>query len=157
MAFRDGGRGDKLAATSQRGSLQEFERMAWFTNRKPNGQPKRNLFRRLLGRAAEKSSGERIPEKRHAHRVDLSAPVFVYGSINGEPFSEISKTLDVCVKGALVATDVRVVPGQRVLLTNLQTERDLKCRVVRVDVGRKAAALEFLEPCPGFWCIEFGS
>lgn len=87
----------------------------------------------------------------------LSAPVFVYGSIRGEPFSEISNTLDVCVKGALVAISVRVVPGQRVLLTNLQTQRDLKCRVVRIDARRKAAALEFLEPCPGFWCIDFAS
>jgi hypothetical protein len=157
MAFGDGMRGDKLAASSQRGSLQEFKRMAWFTNRRPNGQPKRSLFRRLLGRAAEKSSRERIPEKRHAHRVDLSAPVFVYGSINGEPFSEISKTLDVCVKGALVATSVDMVPEQRVLLTNLQTQRDLECRVVRIDAHRGAAALEFLEPCPGFWCIDFAS
>jgi hypothetical protein len=87
--------------------------------------------------------------------VNLNAPVFLYGSINGEPFSEISKTLDVCVKGALVAIHVRVVPGQRVLLTNLQTQQDLKCRVVRIDAQRRAAALEFLEPCPSFWCIDF--
>jgi hypothetical protein len=145
----------RLAPTSQLRSLSESQRMAWFTKRRPVGQSKRSVFRWLLGRAARKSSDGRILGKRWAHRVDLSAPVFVYGSINGEPFSEISKTLDVCVKGALVAIDVSVVPEQRVLLTNLQTQRDLKCRVVRIDVHRRAAALEFLEPCPGFWCIDF--
>ena len=89
--------------------------------------------------------------------MDLIMPVFVYGSINGEPFSEISETLDVSVKGALVAINVGVVPEQRVLLTNLQTQRDLKCRVVRIDGHKRAAALEFLEPCPSFWCIDFAS
>ena len=107
-------------------------------------------------RASERFS-DRILVKRRAHRVDLSAPVFVYGSINGEPFSEISKTLDVCVQGALVAINVGVVPEQRVLLTNLQTQQDLKCRVVRIDARRRVAALEFLEPCPSFWCIDFAS
>lgn len=131
--------------------------MGWFTERRPVGQSERNLFRWFLGNAARKSSGDRILGKRWAHRVDLSAPVFVYGSINGEPFSEISKTLDVSVNGALVAINVRVVPEQRVLMTNLQTQQDLKCRVVRIDTHRRAVALEFLEPCPGFWCIDFAA
>lgn len=153
----EGMRRDRLADTSPPGSFSELQRMAWFTKRRSVGQPKRSLFRELPGNAAQKSPDGYTLAKRRAHRVDLSAPVFVYGSIKGEPFSEISKTLDVCVKGALVAIKVRVVPEQRVLLTNLQTGQDLKCRVVRIDARRRAAALEFLEPCPGFWGIEFGS
>ena len=60
-----------------------------------------------------------------------------------------------CATGALVAVRARVFPEQRILLTNLQTQQDLKCRVVRVDPKRKAAALEFLEPSPTFWRIDF--
>jgi hypothetical protein len=131
--------------------------MAWFTKRRSGRQSKRHVFQWPLGRAAQKSSRSRIPGKRRAHRVDLNVPVFVYGSIDGEPFSEISRTLDVCVKGALVDINVRLVPEQRVLLTNLQTQQDLKCRVVRIDKHGRAAALEFLEPCPRFWRIDFAS
>jgi hypothetical protein len=131
--------------------------MAWLRKRRAERQSKWNFFRWLLGHEAPKSAGNRNPEKRRAHRVDLRVPVFLYGSMNGEPFSEISKTLDVCVKGALVSVNLRVIPYQRLLLTNLQTERDLKCRVVRVDTHRRAIALEFLEPCPDFWCVDFVS
>jgi hypothetical protein len=87
--------------------------------------------------------------------VDLSAPVFLYGSMEGEPFSEYSETIDVSIHGALVVVRAGVFPAQRILLTNLQTQQDLKCRVVRIDNNRNAAALEFLEPCPRFWCIDF--
>ena len=93
--------------------------------------------------------------KRRAHRVGLNAPVFLYGSLKGEPFSEVSETIDVCANGALVTVRARVFPEQRLLLTNLQTQQDLKCRVVRVDPKRKAAALEFLDPSPSFWRIDF--
>jgi len=110
-----------------------------------------------MGWFAKRKPGDRVLGKRKAQRVDLSAPVFVYGSINGEPFSEISQTLDVCIKGALLIINVRLVPEQRVLLTNLQTQQDVKCRVVRIDNHRMAAALEFLEPCPRFWRIDFAS
>jgi hypothetical protein len=75
--------------------------------------------------------------------------------LKGEPFSEYSETIDVCVHGALVAVNARVFPHQRILLTNLQTQQDLKCRVVRIDSRRNTAALEFIEPCPRFWRIDF--
>ena|SRR5215472_6852252 len=150
-------RRDRLSNTTQPASFSELQRMAWFTKRSPLGQSKRILFGWVLGHPAQKAQSNRVPGKRRAHRVNLSAPVFLYGAINGEPFSEMSKTLDVCVNGALVAINVRVFPEQRILLTNLQTERDLKCRVVRIDARKKTAALEFLEPCPAFWCIEFAS
>jgi hypothetical protein len=130
--------------------------MGWFAKRRSTGQSKGQLFRSLLGRAAWKTAVNRGLGKRRAHRVDLSAPVFLYGSMNGEPFSEYSETIDVCVNGALVPLNARLFPEQRVLLTNLQTQQDLKCRVVRIDIRRRAAALEFLEPCPQFWCIDFG-
>jgi hypothetical protein len=89
--------------------------------------------------------------------VCLAAPVFLYGLINGQPFFGYSETIDVCTNGALVGTNAPLLPEQRILLTNMQTQQDLKCRVVRIDKHGRAAALEFLEPCPRFWCIEFAS
>jgi PilZ domain len=131
--------------------------MAWFANRKSAEQSKWHLFRWPLGHAGPEMSGHRGLGKRRAHRVDLNAPVFLYGSMKGEPFFECSETIDVSIHGALVAVHARVFPAQNILLTNLQTQQDLKCRVVRIDDNRNAAALEFLEPCPRFWCIDFAS
>jgi hypothetical protein len=125
--------------------------MAWITNRISYMHSKR---RWSIGRDASSDCGL---GKRRAHRVDLSAPVFLYGSMNGEPFAACSETFNVCVSGALVSTSARLFPEQRVLMTNLQTEQDVKCRVVRIDRHRIAAALQFLESCPRFWCIDFAS
>lgn len=129
--------------------------MGWFANRKTAGQSKWNLFRWPLVHLVLEAGSDRRLGKRRAHRVDLNAPVFLYGSMKGEPFSEYCETIDVSVHGALVAVRAPVFPMQRILLTNLQTQQDLKCRVVRIDNKRSAAALEFLEPCPRFWCIDF--
>lgn len=129
--------------------------MAWFTNRKATGQSKRHFFRWPFGNAARPERDHRDLGKRRSHRMGLHARVFLYGSLKGEPFSECSDTIDVCIHGALVPVKARVVPEQRVLLTNLHTQRDLECRVVRVDKKRNAAALEFVEPCPQFWSIGF--
>jgi hypothetical protein len=131
--------------------------MAWFANRISTGQSQRHLFRWRFGHAGRETSREGGLGRRRAHRVDLHAPVFLYGSMKGEPFSEHSETIDVCANGALVAVNARVFPEQRILLTNLQTQQDLKCRVVRIDKHRIAAAVEFLEPCPRFWCIDFAA
>jgi PilZ domain len=125
--------------------------MAWITNRIPYSRSKR---RWSIGRDASSGCGL---GRRRAHRVDLSAPVFLYCSTNGEPFAVCSETFNVSVNGALVRTNARLFPEQRVLLTNLQTEQDVKCRVVRIDRHRIAAALEFMESCPRFWCIDFAS
>lgn len=120
---------------------------------KPNIQAA--SFRGGVRRCGSETSPHRDIEKRRAHRVDLNAPVFLYGSADGEPFTDYSETIDVCSDGALVAINARLSPEQRILLTNLQTGQDLKCRVVRVDNHLQVAAVEFLEACPLFWCIEF--
>jgi hypothetical protein len=149
--------GIEWAAISKLKSVPELPRMAWFAKRKSAGQSKWRLFRWPLELAAPETSGRRGLGKRRAHRVDLHAPVFLYGSMTGEPFFECSETIEVSIHGALVAVHARLFPAQRILLTNLQTQQDLKCRVVRIDNNRSAAALEFLEPCPRFWCIDFAT
>lgn len=129
--------------------------MSWFTNRVTAGQSKPRVVPWRFGRAARETAGDTGLGRRRAHRVNLNAPVFLYGSMNGEPFSEYSETIDVSTNGALVGINARLVPEQRILLTNLQTEQDLQCRIVRIDNHKIVAALEFLESCPRFWCIEF--
>jgi hypothetical protein len=131
--------------------------MAWFTNRLAVGRSQAYLFPRRLGRAAREGSSDRGLGRRRAHRVNLNAPVFLYSSTDGGPFSEYSETVDVSVNGALVAVNARLIPEQRILLTNLQTEEELQCRIVRIDRHKIVAALEFLESCPRFWCIDFTS
>jgi hypothetical protein len=44
------------------------------------------------------------------------------------------------------------------MVTNLQTNEDALCRVARLvrgSDGRTFAALEFVQPAPRFWAIEF--
>ena len=127
--------------------------MAWFTKRKMAGQSRWHILRWPFGNAGRPAGVYRELGKRRSHRMGLHASVFLYGSLKGEPFSECSDTIDVCIHGALVPVTARVFLEQRVLLTNLHTQRDLECRVVRIDKKRNAAALEFIEPCPQFWSI----
>jgi hypothetical protein len=132
--------------------------MALPPNRKSASESRWRLFRWPFTNAQPNrpaTASRRDLGKRRAHRVGLNAPVFLYGSLRGEPFAEVSETIDVCSNGALIAVSARVFPEQKILLTNLQTQQDLKCRVVRIDAKRKAAALEFLDPCPSFWRIVF--
>lgn len=115
-------------------------------------------WRSELRREARNARRARRAEKRHAHRVMAATPVLVYGWVKGQPFAENAKTINVSAQGGLVPIAARVVLSQRLLVTNLQTEKDVRCRVARVVQtleGETLAGLEFLEPSPLFWCIEF--
>jgi hypothetical protein len=97
-------------------------------------------------------------ERRRGSRVALDAPVFVYGWLEDEPFSENTETLNVGELGGLIPLSVKVVPSQELVLTNLQTEQDVRCRVARAmtgEDGRTLAGLTFLQGSPSFWQIEF--
>jgi hypothetical protein len=92
--------------------------------------------------------------------VLATTPVFIYGRIENasEPFAENTKTINVSARGGLVPLAARVLPAQKLMVTNLQTGQDLLCRVARVQRTRGAETLiglEFLEPAPLFWSIEF--
>lgn len=97
-------------------------------------------------------------DRRHGSRVALDAPVFVYGWLEDEPFSENTETLNVGELGGLIPLSVKVVPSQELVLTNLQTEQDMRCRVARAmtgEDGRTLAGFTFLQASPSFWQIEF--
>ena len=99
-------------------------------------------------------------DRRRSYRVGLTAPVFVYGWLAGEPFSESTETLNVSAKGGLIRVSGTVIPSQEVILTNLQTNEDLTCRVsrlARTKDGTIVAGLHFLQASPNFWQIDFVS
>jgi hypothetical protein len=105
----------------------------------------------------------RTPEqkdRRRGYRVALATPVFVYGWIVDEPFSENTETLNVSAVGGLIPLSAIVIPSQELILTNLQTNEDLPCRVarsVKAEDGKILAGLEFLKRAPNFWQIDFVS
>ena len=99
-------------------------------------------------------------EKRRGQRVPATLPVFVYGRIQGEPFAELTETANISAQGGLVALSVELSRSQTLLVTNLQTNEDLACRVARMvktKAGKTLVGVEFLHSCPRFWTIDFTS
>ena len=111
-----------------------------------------------LGREARATT--RLPpgEKRRAHRVNASMPVLVYGHSAHAPFAEPATTANVSRTGGLVGLSTHVIRFQKLVITNLQTNEDAICRVARFiqnDDGHNFVALEFVQPAPHFWAIDF--
>jgi len=107
-----------------------------------------------LGRQAREAVPRYIPEQRRAPRAAAAMPVLLYGRLGDEPFQEHTETIDVSAHGGLVPISAEVTCAQKLLLTNLQTNEELACRVARVvrtQQGKILAGLEFLQPSPRFW------
>jgi hypothetical protein len=97
---------------------------------------------------------ELLVDQRRAQRLPIILPVQVYGSLDDVPFSENTETINVSACGGLVPISAGVVRAQKLILTNLQTDQDLTCRVARLirsERGQVLAGLEFLQSAPGFW------
>jgi hypothetical protein len=95
-----------------------------------------------------------LDDQRRAQRLPIYLPVQVYGKLDGVPFSENTETINVSACGGLVPISAAVVRAQKLILTNLQTDQDLTCRVARLirsERGQVLAGLEFLHSAPGFW------
>ena len=95
-----------------------------------------------------------LHDKRRAQRLPIAMPVLVYGYVDDEPFAENTESINVSVRGGLVAISANVSCWQKVVLTNLQTDEDLECRIVRLiksGTGQILAALEFPDVEPRFW------
>jgi hypothetical protein len=95
-----------------------------------------------------------LDDQRRAQRLPIYLPVQVYGKLDGEPFSENTETINVSACGGLVPISASIVRAQKLILTNLQTDQDLTCRVARLirsERGQVLAGLEFLQSAPGFW------
>lgn len=99
-------------------------------------------------------------DRRRSHRIALTTPVFVYGWLADEPFSESTETLNVSGNGGLIRLPGEVIPSQELILTNLQTSEDMTCRVARTartKDGAILAGLHFRRASPTFWQIDFVS
>ena len=93
-------------------------------------------------------------EQRRGRRVRAGMPVLLYGRLADEPFQEETQTIDVSSHGGLFPISAPVVPSQKLVLTNLETNDDLACRVarlIRTEQGTTLAAVEFLQPSLRFW------
>ena len=110
--------------------------------------------RRPLSRTPEQK------DRRRSSRVALATPVFVYGWLADEPFAENTETLNVSAAGGLIQLSAKVIPSQELIITNLQTNEDLACRVARsigTENGKTLAGLDLLLASPSFWQIDFVS
>ena len=80
--------------------------------------------------------------------------IFLYGRLADEPFQEPTQTIDVSSHGGLFPIAAPVVESQKLILTNLETNDELACRVarlIRIENGKTLAAVEFLQPSLRFW------
>jgi hypothetical protein len=113
-------------------------------------------FWRWLRRAAGRTDSHapvRV-EQRRGRRVRASMRILLYGRLADEPFQEHTDTIDVSSHGGLFPISTPVVESQKLILTNLETNDDLACRVarlVRTEHGTTLAAVEFLQPSLRFW------
>ena len=96
---------------------------------------------------------------RRSQRVVARVRVLVRRATDADGFmSEVSHTLVVNAHGALIALAMKVQPNELVAIKNCHSAEERRSRVVLV--GEEAAsqnevAIEFLEPAPYFWHIDF--
>jgi hypothetical protein len=97
-------------------------------------------------------------DRRRSRRWVLDVSLYVYGHGPGdEPFHEEAHTLIVNANGALLLLSVPVFKGQRLLLTNLLTEREQECRVVFLGTQHSRTVetgVAFPRTNPDFWRLH---
>jgi hypothetical protein len=97
--------------------------------------------------------------RRRSMRVLLSVPILVTGkNSRNEDFQEETRTLVVNAHGALIALGALVTAGQEITLHNKATRESRVCRVVHAgnaNAGKIQLGIEFLQPAPTFWQIDF--
>ena len=77
-----------------------------------------------------------------------------YGRLGDEPFFEPTETINVSARGGLIPISAGVARQQELVLTNMQTEEELLCRVARLirsERGQMLVGLEFVQSAPSFW------
>lgn len=109
--------------------------------------------------SVEKQQLQLDPGRRRSMRVLLSVPIQVSGKTrDNEDFQEETRTLVVNAHGALISLAAKVVAGQQITVHNKATRKTLNCRVVYLGnpaAGKIQMGVEFTEPCPSFWQIDF--
>jgi hypothetical protein len=100
---------------------------------------------------------EATSEKRRSERLKLSVPVIVMTeTLEHVKVQEVTHTIVVNAHGGLLKLKMEVLVGQPVMVVNLQTNLEKRCRVVRVEQlpGEEfGIAFEFEKPAPEFWSV----
>jgi hypothetical protein len=96
---------------------------------------------------------------RRSQRVAARIRVQVRRQTDNDSFmSEVSYTLVVNAHGALIALAMKVQPNELLAIKNWNTAEERQSRVVRVGEeadSQNEVAVEFTEPAPHFWHIDF--
>jgi hypothetical protein len=96
---------------------------------------------------------------RRSERVVARVRVQVRKQTDGDGFmSEVCYTLVVNVHGALLGLAMKVQSGDLLVIKNIVSGEETHSRVVRVskeDPKQNQVAVEFAEPTPHFWHIDF--
>jgi hypothetical protein len=94
-------------------------------------------------------------------RVSIAIPVRVSGNPTGNaPLDEVTETLLVNSRGALITLSVPVAKGQKLSLVNMRTHVEIACTVVntRADIktkGKTEVGVAFDQPMPRYWGLFF--
>jgi hypothetical protein len=98
-------------------------------------------------------------EKRRSERVKLSVPMIVTTkTLDDEQAQEVTCTITVNAHGGLFKLKMELQVGQPIILTNMKTNVEQRCRVVRVEhlPGPEfGVAFEFESAAPEFWPVDF--
>jgi len=113
----------------------------------------------VLPKEQQKAAWTADPGRRRSMRVLLSVPIHVKGKgTDGKDFAEETRTLVVNAHGALISLAARVATGQTITLGNKATQQTIESRVVYLgnpQAGKTQMGVEFTNPCPSFWQIDF--
>jgi hypothetical protein len=99
-------------------------------------------------------SGIQVAPVRRTQRVQIAMPVLV----RGRQFEEATSTVAVNAHGCLVMLKTPVLREDLVSLVNPKTAEELPSRVVSLgkpEEGKIPVGIEFGEPSPLFWKINF--
>jgi hypothetical protein len=107
----------------------------------------------------EKQSWVSDPGRRRSMRVLLSVRISVRGkTAKNQEFNEETRTLVVNAHGALISLAAPVVANQKVFVSNSVTRQTQECQIVylgNTQAGKAQMGVEFLNPSPTFWQIDF--
>ena len=100
----------------------------------------------------------RIPRSR---RVTIAMPLRVVVNGNeGAQVEELTQTLLVGARGALIALAAPVKKGQRLRIVHLSSGNETECTVLSTakdmkDKGKMEVGIAFDEPIPHYWGLHF--
>ena len=101
----------------------------------------------------------RSSNQRRSQRVMLAVKILITGvRLDGQPFSQETRTSVVNAHGAQLLLAVKVSLGQLLTVRNLNSQQELKFAVVDVGPaqdGEFQVGIEFLAPTPRFWRVGF--